>query len=621
MARGERREFQFDLTHQLVDAEAGEFGTHGAGIEPRNIEQRAENLLHRLERGVDIVDQPAVVAAALALDQAGDVEPRRIERLQDVVARRREEFGLGDIGVVGFALGARQGGIQPREFLGALAHAPLERFVGALQRFGRLHAGGDVGEGGDDAAVRHMVGAHLDHHAGLGEALEERLAAGDVALDLRLHEIVDAVGGDVAAPAVEVQDIGEPAADADQAWRQIEDFAELPVPADQLQVLVEYRDALTHVVERGLQDFAVVLNRRVGVVEQLQGRLGRNRALAQQQREHQPRGRRPDRRGQDMLGMTHQPEIGLVIGFEADAVRAGEAFERAARAFLAEIARDRAGKLLHRHRGAPEPEARRDRRQVRRHKNIGLQPLDRRGRAPHGKADVTQEIERQAPDHAVHQRRQLEPEQVLRAQHRQSPRPVGEDVLAEDADVGESRQQQRIGPHDYADAHAGDGAAGGGVPPDQSAEKRRRQLGDCREGENADREQLGIARAAVIHVGEQQDGEDRQPPHREQQQADILAAADQRLAPLQHQRHDEVVRHHDRQRHRFHDHHGGGRRQTADKGGDGENVGAGLQRQRQHEHVAVDGAGREYQQAGQSDRYHEQVDCHEIERKQPGARA
>ncbi len=328
------------------------------------------------------------VAAALPLDQAGDIEARGVERLQDVVARRREEVGLGDIGLVGLALGARQRGVEPREFLGALAHAPLERLVGALQRFGRLDARGDVGEGGDDAAVRHAVGAHLDHHAAFGEALEEGLAAGDVALDLRLHEIVDALGGDVAAPAVEAQDFGEPDADADQARRQIEDFAELPVPADQLQVLVEHRDALAHVIERGLQDFAVVVDRGIGVVEQLQGGLGRDRALAQQQRQHQPRGGRADRRGENVLGIAHQPEIGLVLGFEADAVRAGEAFERGAGALLAEIARDRGGEFLHRHRRAPEPEARRDRRQIRRHKDVGLHPLDRRRRAAQREADI-----------------------------------------------------------------------------------------------------------------------------------------------------------------------------------------------------------------------------------------
>ena len=316
--------------------------------------------------------------------------------------------------------------------------------------------------------------------------------------------------------------------------------------------------------------------------------------------------------------IAHQAEIGFFLRLEADAVGGGETFEGALGALLAEIARHRAGQFLHRHRGAPEPEARRHRRQIRRHENIGLQPFDRRGRAAQREADIANQIERQAPDHAVHQRRDFQPEQMLRAQHRQAPRPVGEDALADHADVGESRQQQRIGPDQDAGAHAGDGAVGGGAPPEQPAEKRRRQLRDGREGENADGEKLGVAGAAVIHIGEQQDDEDRQPPHREQQQADIAASRDQRLAPVQHQRHDDVVRHHDRQRHQFHDHHGGGRRQAADESHDGQHAGAGLQRQRQHEHVAVDLAGAKRQQAGKRDRHHEQIDRQQIERKQPG---
>ena len=57
-ARGERREFDLDLAHQFVDAEADEFRPHRAGVEPRNVEQRAEDLLHRFERGIDVADQP-----------------------------------------------------------------------------------------------------------------------------------------------------------------------------------------------------------------------------------------------------------------------------------------------------------------------------------------------------------------------------------------------------------------------------------------------------------------------------------------------------------------------------------------------------------------------------------
>ena len=43
-----------------------------------------------------------------ALDQARDVEPRRIERLQHVVAGGRQEARLVEVGLVGLALGDRQ---------------------------------------------------------------------------------------------------------------------------------------------------------------------------------------------------------------------------------------------------------------------------------------------------------------------------------------------------------------------------------------------------------------------------------------------------------------------------------------------------------------------------------
>ena len=52
-----------------------------------------------------------------------------------------------------------------------------------------------------------------------------------------------------------------------------------------------------------------------------------------------------------------------------------------------------------------------------------------------------------------------------------------------------------------------------------------------------------------------------------------------------------------------------------------EQFGMRAQRQRQHEHVAVDAAGRKRQQAGHRDRHHEQIDEDEIDRKQPGGAA
>ena len=64
---GERREFDLELAQHLVDAEADELRPHCAGVEPRDVEQRAENLLDRVERGIDIADQADVLAVAFAV--------------------------------------------------------------------------------------------------------------------------------------------------------------------------------------------------------------------------------------------------------------------------------------------------------------------------------------------------------------------------------------------------------------------------------------------------------------------------------------------------------------------------------------------------------------------------
>jgi hypothetical protein len=62
---------------------------------------------------------------------------------------------------------------------------------------------------------------------------------------------------------------------------------------------------------------------------------------------------------------------------------------------------------------------------------------------------------------------------------------------------------------------------------------------------------------------------------------------------------------------------GGRGRQPADEDGDAEQRLVCLDRQRQHIHVAVDGAERKGHEPGQRDRNHEQVDRDQIERKQP----
>ena len=90
----------------------------------------------------------------------------------------------------------------------------------------------------------------------------------------------------------------------------------------------------------------------------------------------------------------------------------------------AEILRHRALDVLHGHGRAPAPERRRDRRQRVGHEQIRLQPFDRRRPLRDRHHDVGQDVERERPEHAMHQRRQVGAEQCPRTQRLDAERSV-----------------------------------------------------------------------------------------------------------------------------------------------------------------------------------------------------
>ena len=323
--------------------------------------------------------------ATRALDQARRVEPRRIERLQHVVARRRQEARLVEVGLVGLALGHRQRLVDLGELGRALPHAALQRLVGARQRLGGGDALGDVGIGGDDAALRHRAGADLEDAPAAVELLLERLVR-----QRQLHQpvgdqLVDVAGAEVAALGAGAQDPFERHADPAELGRQVQQLAELAVPADQLHVLVEHAQAVAHLVERRLQQVAVVLQRLGRIVEQPQGRLAAGIAAAQQQRQHEARGRRADGAGQQMLGEAQQVDVGFRVGRGRRVAACGILGERALGPLGAEIAGDRVLQVADRDGRAPEPERGRHGRpgEGLEHEDLRLQALDRLGRPQH----------------------------------------------------------------------------------------------------------------------------------------------------------------------------------------------------------------------------------------------
>ena len=197
------------------------------------------------------------------------------------------------------------------------------------------------------------------------------------------HELVDVAGAEVAALGAGAQDPVERRADAAELGRQVQELAELPVPADQLHVAVEHAQAVAHLVERRLQQVAVVLQRFGRVVEQLERRLAAGVAAAQQQRQHQPRGRRADGAGQQMLGEAQQMDVRLGVGRDRSVAALGVLCERALRALGAEIARHGALQLADGDGRAPHAERRRHRRHAAgRRARTGAPAAARSARAP-----------------------------------------------------------------------------------------------------------------------------------------------------------------------------------------------------------------------------------------------
>src|SRR5438105_460536 len=92
--------------------------------------------------------------------------------------------------------------------------------------------------------------------------------------------------------------VTETGAYARELRRQGENLAKLAIPAHQTQILVEHGDPLPHMIKRGLQDLAVVMDRGIGIIEQLQCRFGRDGTFTQQERQYEPRRGGADRRGE-----------------------------------------------------------------------------------------------------------------------------------------------------------------------------------------------------------------------------------------------------------------------------------------------------------------------------------
>ena len=123
--------------------------------------------------------------------QRGGEQPCGVQRLHQVVTHGGQEAALGLAGPLGLGLGLQQRLVQLRQLAGSLVYAPLQAFVGFLQRLFCLAEGRNIGKAHDKAAARHRVADDLDHAAigehALGAVRRALLHPGNTLVDVHLR--------------------------------------------------------------------------------------------------------------------------------------------------------------------------------------------------------------------------------------------------------------------------------------------------------------------------------------------------------------------------------------------------------------------------------------------------
>ena len=105
--------FGGQVVEQLAEGERRDIGLDHPGIKLGNVHQRAQQVFHVLQRVADVAHQLRVRYRLTALEQSAGEQPRGVERLQQVMTDRREEFGFRQVGLLGLALGLAQAQLHP----------------------------------------------------------------------------------------------------------------------------------------------------------------------------------------------------------------------------------------------------------------------------------------------------------------------------------------------------------------------------------------------------------------------------------------------------------------------------------------------------------------------------
>ena len=204
------------------------------GVETRHVEQFAEQILDRAERGVELAEQLAIMHRLRALGEGRGKQARGVERLQQVVAGCGKKAGFADIGVFRLGLGREQLIVQVRKHSRALEDALLESLVCFSQRFVRVNALGHVEHRQYIAVTGHARAAHFQNGSAGPPAFITIPGYRTQRVNQGIDQFVDIARAVVALLGRAAQQGFERGSGARQFGRQLDMLLERAVPPDDL---------------------------------------------------------------------------------------------------------------------------------------------------------------------------------------------------------------------------------------------------------------------------------------------------------------------------------------------------------------------------------------------------
>ena len=164
LLRERLRELRVQRLENLLNAHIFAFRLRRRCVEPRDIEQGAEEILDAEQAIFNARHEPALFVRHLVamLDEQRSEQLRRIKRLEQVMGRGREEACLRRISILGLGFCLAQRVHRRFELRGAIRDTLLEHFLRLDEHvLGTLEIG-DVRVGRDESAIGHRLTTNLD---------------------------------------------------------------------------------------------------------------------------------------------------------------------------------------------------------------------------------------------------------------------------------------------------------------------------------------------------------------------------------------------------------------------------------------------------------------------------